>query len=92
MCSIKGAAPTTADGRFEAASTLNPAVSNNPSASDPVPSPAEPMILNVEDMEAFQLFSSEIFDPSIFEGFHQSPVEGIALGNGLWEESPRGGL
>ncbi|KAJ1334956.1 transcriptional regulatory protein GAL4 [Microdochium nivale] len=31
--------------------------------------------LSEEDMEAFELFTSEMFDPSIFEGFQQSPVE-----------------
>jgi hypothetical protein len=36
-------------------------------------------------MEAFQLFSAEMFDPIIFDGMHQSPWDGMGSGNGLWE-------
>jgi hypothetical protein len=43
------------------------------------------MPLNSEDMEAFQLFSAEMFDPIIFDGMHQSPWDGMGSGNGLWE-------
>lgn len=53
--------------------------------------PAEAAVLSIEDMETFQLFTAEMFDPSIFEGFQQSPVEGVALANGLWENEPYGG-
>jgi hypothetical protein len=86
------AAPNTSEGRSDTDSTLNPAVFNSQSTFDPATGSAEPVLLNVEDMEAFQLFSSEMFDPSIFEGFHQSPVEGITWGNGFWDGSPRGGF
>lgn len=32
-------------------------------------------LMSVEDTEAFQLFTSEMFDPSIFEELQQSPHE-----------------
>jgi hypothetical protein len=44
-----------------------------------------------DDMDAFQLFAAEMFDPSIFEGFHQSPVDGMSFTNGIWEGFPCGG-
>ncbi|GIC92489.1 fungal specific transcription factor domain-containing protein [Aspergillus udagawae] len=83
MCSIKGAALNTSEGRSDTDSTLNLAVFNSQSTIDPATGLAEPVLLNVEDMEAFQPVAPEMFDPSIFEGFHQSPVEGITLGNGF---------
>lgn len=43
------------------------------------------MPLNPEDMEAFQLFSAEMFDPIIFDGMHHSPWDGTGGGNALWE-------
>ncbi|KAI9924668.1 hypothetical protein ASPWEDRAFT_183615 [Aspergillus wentii DTO 134E9] len=92
MCSIKEAAPNTSEGCSDTDLALNPAVSNSQPTFDPATGSAEPVLLNVEDMEAFQLFSSEMFDPSIFEGFHQPPVEGITLSSGLWDGSPCGGL
>jgi hypothetical protein len=43
------------------------------------------MPLNSEDMEAFQLFSAEMFDPIIFDGLSQSPWDGTSSANVLWE-------
>ncbi|KAH7028917.1 fungal-specific transcription factor domain-containing protein [Microdochium trichocladiopsis] len=45
----------------------------------------DPALLSSEDMETLQLFSSEMFDPSIFEGFHQSPVDPRTISAGLWD-------
>lgn len=47
--------------------------------------------LDTDDMDAFQLFAAEMFDPSIFEGLQQSPVDGMSFTNGLWEGFPCGG-
>lgn len=46
---------------------------------------AEGGMLSSEDMETFQLFSSEMFDPSIFEGFHQSPIDPRTIPAGPWD-------
>jgi len=47
--------------------------------------PAETMPLNSDDMEAFQLFSTEMFDPIIFDGMNHSPWDGTGAANVLWE-------
>lgn len=52
---------------------------------------ADTMPFDADDMDTFQLFAAEMFDPSIFEGFHQSPVDGMSFTNGLWEGFPCGG-
>lgn len=44
-----------------------------------------PMSLNSEDMEAFQLFSAEMFDPIMFEGLNQSPWDGMQSGSSLYD-------
>ncbi|GMG07425.1 unnamed protein product [Aspergillus oryzae] len=87
MCGVKGAAPNPSESRTGTGSALDPVVFSSESTFDPAS-----VFHNRDDMEAFQLFSSEMFDPCIFEGFQQSPVEGAALGNGFWDGSPRGGL
>ena len=46
--------------------------------------------LNSEDMEAFQLFSTEMFDPIIFDGLNQSPWDGTGSANVLWEGFQQG--
>ncbi|KAJ4373761.1 Transcription factor FBD3 [Neocucurbitaria cava] len=83
---VPGAAPNACEGRSETASTLNHALSDNQSTGL-----VGTRALTVEDMEALQRFTSEMFDPSIFEGFEQSPVDGIAFANGLWEGFNGGG-
>ncbi|KLU89832.1 hypothetical protein MAPG_08801 [Magnaporthiopsis poae ATCC 64411] len=93
MCSIKGTAgpPGVSDGRL-----LAPCSSSLPGLSDgqqqsmsgtaPTGSSTDAADFTTEDMETFRVFSSEMFDPSIFEGFGQSPVEGIPLATtGLWD-------
>ncbi|RAQ51357.1 C6 transcription factor [Aspergillus flavus] len=87
MCGGKGAAPNPSESRTGTGSALDPVVFSSESTFDPAS-----MFHNGEDMEAFQLFSSEMFDPCIFEAFQQSPVERATLGNGFWDGSPRGGL
>nr|AMB48861.1 Zn(II)2Cys6 transcription factor [Fusarium camptoceras] len=52
---------------------------------------ADTIPFDADDMDAFQLFAAEMFDPSIFEGFHQSPVDGMSFATGLWEGFPCGG-
>lgn len=54
--------------------------------------PVEAAVLSNEDVGTFQLFTTEMFDPSIFEGFQQSPVEGVVFTNGLWGNDPSGGF
>lgn len=46
---------------------------------------AGPISLNSEDMEAFQLFSAEMFDPIMFEGLNQSPWDGMPSGSSLYD-------
>ncbi|KAK6819309.1 hypothetical protein RU639_008038 [Aspergillus parasiticus] len=87
MCGVKGTAPNPSESRTGTGSALDPVVFSSESTFDPAT-----VFHNGEDMEAFQLFSSEMFDPCIFEGFQQSPVEGVTLGNGFRDGSPRGGL
>jgi hypothetical protein len=48
------------------------------------------MPLNPDDMEAFQLFSAEMFDPIIFDGMNQSPWDGTGSTNVLWEGFQQG--
>jgi hypothetical protein len=48
------------------------------------------MSLNPEDIEAFQLFSAETFDPSIFEGFDQSPWDDLSSASAVWNGSTSG--
>jgi hypothetical protein len=48
------------------------------------------MPLNPDDMEAFQLFSTEMFDPIIFDGMNQSPWEGTSSANVLWDGFQQG--
>ncbi|KAE8341972.1 hypothetical protein BDV24DRAFT_150761 [Aspergillus arachidicola] len=86
LCGVK-AAPNPSESRSGTGSALDPVVFSSESTFDPAT-----VFHNGENMEAFQLFSPEMFDPCIFEGFHQSPVEGVTLGNGFWDGSPRGGL
>ncbi|RDW79353.1 hypothetical protein BP6252_03991 [Coleophoma cylindrospora] len=90
MCSIKGPVSNASEGRSDAASTLNHALSDDQSTSNSSTSLVGTMPLTVEDMETFQRFTSEMFDPSIFEGFYQSPVDGIAFAKDLWEGFPGG--
>ncbi|KAF4336579.1 transcriptional regulatory [Fusarium beomiforme] len=54
-------------------------------------SSTDAMSFNLDTMDPFQLFASEMFDPAIFEHFHQSPVDGMSFSNGLWEGFPCGG-
>ncbi|KAH8651269.1 C6 transcription factor [Xylariales sp. PMI_506] len=92
MCSIKGAGPSTSQGRAEAASILNNAISDTQStAYSPTTGLSETMPPNVENMDAFQLVAPEMFDPSIFESFHQSPLTRITFAAHSWEGFPEGG-
>lgn len=52
---------------------------------------ADAMSFNLDSMDPFQLFASEMFDPAVFDHFHQSPVDGMSFANGLWEGFPCGG-
>lgn len=79
--------PAQVDKRSEAASSLNAVTDTSLSASGS----ADTMNFSVDDMDSFQLFASEMFDPSVIEGFNQSPVDGMAFINGLWEGFPCGG-
>jgi hypothetical protein len=74
------------DNRSEPASSLNAVTDASLSTSGS----ADTMSFSVDDMDSFQLFS-EMFDPSVIEGFNQSPVDGMAFVNGLWEGFPCGG-
>lgn len=87
-----GGPPGLSDGRL-----LAPGSSSLPGLSDSQQQPqsmsgaaptgsADTADFTMEDMDAFRVFTSEMFDPSIFEGFGQSPVEGIPLATtGLWD-------
>ncbi|KAK7947826.1 uncharacterized protein PG986_008712 [Apiospora aurea] len=93
MCGVKGLAPGTSEGCSDTIMAAGAGQSAAVSASHIAGTgPVQETPLTTEDMEAFQLFTSEMFDPSIFEGFHQSPVEGIAYANGLWESDSHGGF
>jgi hypothetical protein len=49
------------------------------------------MPLSEDDMDAFQFISSEMFDPSVFEGFNLSPVDGLNNPSGGWNGYSGGG-
>ncbi|EWG54416.1 hypothetical protein FVEG_12635 [Fusarium verticillioides 7600] len=52
---------------------------------------ADAMSFDLDNMDPFQLFASEMFDPAIFDHFNQSPVDGMSFVNGLWDGFPCGG-
>lgn len=87
---IPGATQIASEGHSGAASSLNHTSSDNQSTSNSATGLVGTMPLTASDMESFQRFTSEMFDPSIFEGFYQSPVDGISFPNGLWEGFPSG--
>jgi hypothetical protein len=45
------------------------------------------MHLGMEDMEMFQLYSSEVYDPALFEGLERSSAEAATARNAEWENS-----
>jgi hypothetical protein len=79
--------PALVDNRSEPVSSLNAMTDTTLSTSGS----ADTMSFSVDDMDSFQLFASEMFDPSVIEGLNQSPVDGMAFINGLWEGFPCGG-
>ncbi|CAF3498258.1 unnamed protein product [Fusarium graminearum] len=81
MCSLKEVLPSTHKGGSDMTSDTTGTAGGT----------ADTMPFDADDMDAFQLFAAEMFDPSIFEGFHQSPVDGMSFTNGLWEGFPCGG-
>ncbi|GKU23152.1 transcription factor [Fusarium langsethiae] len=82
MCSMKEAGPSSFRGRSGGAIS---------DASISASGTVDTMPFDADDMDAFQLFAAEMFDPSVFEGFHQSPIDGMSFVNGLWEGFPCGG-
>ncbi|KAF5636860.1 transcriptional regulatory [Fusarium sp. NRRL 25303] len=78
MCGIKETAPDAASA----------SIHDNGSSSA---GSADAMSFNLDNMDPFQLFASEMFDPAVFDHFHQSPVDGMSFVNGLWEGFPCGG-
>ncbi|KAK0388792.1 hypothetical protein NLU13_5035 [Sarocladium strictum] len=54
------------------------------------PNPLETMMhLGIGDMEMFHLYSSEIYDPELFEGLDRSSAESATARNIEWENSTR---
>ena len=51
------------------------------------PKPLETMYLGAGDMDMFQLYASEMVDPTIFEGLNYSSTDIAAGRNTLWEGS-----
>ncbi|SPJ79286.1 uncharacterized protein FTOL_07677 [Fusarium torulosum] len=64
MCSVREVGPALVDNRSEPASSLNAVTDTSLSTSGS----ADTMSFSVDDMDSFQLFASEIFDPSVIEG------------------------
>ncbi|KXJ88815.1 hypothetical protein Micbo1qcDRAFT_197147 [Microdochium bolleyi] len=100
MCHIRGAAPSgipRSHGKLPD-NSADPATGAPLTALDGLGDTgstnglADPGLLSSEDMETFQLFSSEMFDPSIFEGFHQSPAETRAMPAGLLAQLRASGI
>lgn len=95
MCGKKGSSPTV----FVSGHFVNTALEIAPDAASAImhdngsssTGSADAMSFNLDNMDPFQLFASEMFDPAIFEHFHQSPVDGMSFVNGLWEGFPCGG-
>jgi hypothetical protein len=47
------------------------------------------MHLGLGDLEMFHQYSSEIYDPALFEGFDQPPGEATIERKVEWETSPQ---
>jgi hypothetical protein len=47
------------------------------------------MHLGIGDLEMFQLYSSEIYDPGIFEGLDRSSADSTTMRNTEWENSSK---
>jgi hypothetical protein len=45
------------------------------------------MHLGIGDLEMFHLYSSEIYDPAIFEGLDRSSADSATMRNTEWENS-----
>jgi hypothetical protein len=77
------------EGRTDATSTLNnlsSATTGQASASAAAPP------FNAEEMDEYQMFAAEMFDPSTFDGFlDSSSVDGQSFVHCLWEGFPCGG-
>jgi hypothetical protein len=47
------------------------------------------MHLGIGDLEMFHLYSSEIYDPGIFEGLDRSSADSATMRNTEWENSSK---
>ncbi|KIL88218.1 transcription factor [Fusarium avenaceum] len=77
MCSAKEVGPAQVDKRSEAASSLNAVTDTSLSASGS----ADTMNFSVDDMDSFQLFASEMFDPSKTQAWKRPGSFGRYLGS-----------
>lgn len=73
----------------DSATLSGPRFDNQPSSVS-APNPLETMMhLGIGDMEMFQLYSSEIYDPGLFEGLDRSSAASVTARNTEWENSSR---
>jgi hypothetical protein len=77
------------EGSDDSSSTTWPRFDHQPTFAS-APNPLETMMhLGIGDMEMFHLYSSDIYDPGLFEGLDRSSAESFKARNTEWENSSR---
>ena len=75
------------EGSDENSSVAGPRFEQHPPSAS-APNALETMMhLGLGDMEMFHLYSSEIYDPGLFEGLDRSSAESTTARNIEWENS-----
>lgn len=81
--------PVQNEGVDESTSLVGTRFDHQPSSASAPNSLETMMHLGIGDMEMFHLYSSEIYDPGLFEGLDRSSADSATARNTQWENSSK---